>query len=170
MAFSEQYTDERLDRLAGDIRDEAARRREDNSNLPIDLEKQITNLRREMTKEDDTLWRLVLAVAVGFVFLLSVCAPKADAAPLMSSPSAGHHVPVSVTLMKFRTDRRFDDLNRKINDGSSRTAEDLRHLRIHMKEAFEDLDHDIRTRQDILFFAAIVIAFGLVFGSSAIKV
>jgi len=29
--MSEQYTDERLDRLAGDIRDEAASRREDNS-------------------------------------------------------------------------------------------------------------------------------------------
>jgi len=48
-----------------------------------------------MNKEDDTLWRLVLAVAFGFVFLLSVCAPKADAAPLMSSASTRHHVPAS---------------------------------------------------------------------------
>src|SRR4051794_13096527 len=122
MALGEQYTDERLDRLAGDIRDEAASRREDNSNFRFDLEKQMRDLEREMNKEDNTLWRLVLAVAVGFVFLLSVCSPKADAAPLTSSASPRHHVPASVTLMRFRADRRFDDLNRKIDVGSSRTA------------------------------------------------
>lgn len=150
MASSEQYTDERLDRLAGDIRDEVASRRGDNPNLRLNLERQVTNLSRGMTRGDGALSRVLLAVAVGAVVLLSVCAPKADAAPLMSPPSTRHHASASVTLMRFRTDRRLDDLNRKIDVGSSRTAEDLRHLRSHMKEGFEDLDHDARARSAIV--------------------
>jgi len=74
-----------------------------------------------------------------------------------------------VTLMRFRADRRFDDLNRKIDVGSSRTAEDLQHLRSHMKEGFEDLDHDSKVRSVILFYIAIALAFWLYFGALAIK-
>jgi hypothetical protein len=169
MGSSEQYIDERLDRLAGAIRDEAAGRREDYFDLRLNLENQITNLRREMTKEDDSILRLLFAVAVGVVILLSVCAPKADAAPLVSSPSAHHYAPASVTLMRFRTDRRFDDLNRKIDVGSNRTAEDLRHLRSHIKEGLEELDHDSRVRSVLLFFVAIGLALWLFFGALLLK-
>jgi hypothetical protein len=160
MGISEQYTDDRLDRLAGAIRDEVASRREETFGLRTKSTGEMANT---------TLWRSLLAAGMGLVVVLSMCAHKADAAPLMSSPSTRHHLPASVAVMRVRTDQRFDDLRRKIDVGSSQTAEDLRHLRSQMKQRLEDLDDDSRTREVLLFWLASALALGLFFTALAIK-
>jgi hypothetical protein len=153
MALSEQYTNDRLDRLAGDIRDEAASRREDNFRLRSTLRKGIV-----------TAATLLIAV------LAFVGAPgDADAAPLMSSPSTHHMAPASAALIEIRTDQRFDDLNRKIDSGSDRAAEELRQLWRHMKSDLKGVEDESRRRAAILYGLTVAIVIFLFFISSVSK-
>ena len=180
MALNEEYTNDRLDRLASDIRDEAASRREETSELRMELMNEICALRKEHSK--DSNWVLCCALFVSLLlFLLSLPADDADAAAqARPRPTTSKSASVLVPTKKFirvgvrvpmegRTDQRFDDLNRKIHDGSSRTAEDLRQLRRHMKAGFEELDDDTRTRELLLFWFALLIAFWLWFCIAMIK-
>jgi hypothetical protein len=79
MGISEQYTDDRLDRLAGDIRDEAASRREETSELRTELRDETRALRKELLKELAIVWVVALLFSL-FMFYLSLLADDADAA------------------------------------------------------------------------------------------
>ena len=135
MGLSKEYTDDRLDRLAGATRDGAASRRGDNFRP----------------------WRTFLAVGVALLIGWCAAVDDVDAAPLMSTQSAYHSTPISAALLEARTDQRLDDLSEKISADSDQADEDLQHLRRNMESSLEELDDEWHDRLGALFGVAMLV-------------
>jgi hypothetical protein len=172
MASSTQYTDERLDRLAGDIRDEVTSRREETSELRTELMDEIRALRKEHRKDSTILWAGALLFSM-FTLVLSLSADDADASarpktqpPLSRSESAFPptrkiaRVRV-ISPLEVRNARRLDDLDSKIETDSVGVSEDVRHLRKQVNSGLDEVKEEISDKADGLFAMILVL---LVFG------
>lgn len=189
MAPSEQYTDDRLDRLAGDIRDESASRREDTSELRTELRNESRKPReatddrvesvrdtiRDLSKEHSKDCTMVLCCAVLvslLLFFLGLLPDDADAAAQSGSrPTASKSVSTLLPTKEFvevrvmapievRTDQRLDNLDEKIEAGSARAAKGVRHLQRHVKSSFAKVEDEMSDKLTALFLINLLVAFG----------
>jgi gas vesicle protein len=176
MALTEEYTSGRLDRLAGDIRDEVAGRREGNSELReelreagTELRKEIAQVRAEASKNIHRLWlAFIIAAGVALTVSLALIEKSADDSEAGVRPISHHRATPASSSMETQPSQHSTALNKDVREPSDRVAETVQQLRSRMNSGFEEVKAETKDRDKKVFDFAMAMMIALFFIATAI--